>query len=88
MLKDLTYQETSDELNKRGYYPEPEGVYVPEIPKTDVLEPVYVPEIPETVSLSPKPVPEPVPFLERYGKLVVFGVIGAFLIAIYPGQEG
>jgi len=72
MLKDLIYQETSDELNKRGYY----------------QEEVYVPEIPETVSLSPKPVPEPVPFLERYGKLVVFGVIGAFLIAIFPGQEG
>jgi len=88
MLKDLTYQETSDELNKRGYYQE--EVYVPVIPETVSLSPapVYVPEIPETVSVSPKPLPEPVPFLERYGKLVVFGVIGAFLIAIFPGQEG
>jgi hypothetical protein len=80
MLKDLTYQETSDELNKRGYYQE--EVYVPVIPETVSLSPT-----PVTEAVPPTPGPQPVPFLERYGKLVVFGVIGAFLIAIFPGQE-
>ena len=73
-LRDYTYQETSDELNRRGYYPAEEPI--------PLIQPVTTPV---TTPATP-PVP-PVPFLERYGKLVVFGFIGLFLIAIYPGGE-
>lgn len=92
MLKDLTYQETSDELNKRGYYQEQE-IYVlappaPEPVPFPAPEPEFLPSTPPSTT---QPIIEPVPsvpFLEKYGKLVVLGVIGVFLLAIFPGGEG
>lgn len=70
-MKDITYSETAEELNRRGYY---EESALPASP------PGTQPPTPE------KPVTAP--FMERFGKLIVLGLTVAFLLAIYPGQEG
>lgn len=65
--------EAEKELNTRNYYLEETPVSLP-------ISPIIV--------LPPLPEGEQVKFMDKYGKLVLIGLIGMFLLAIYPEQGG